>query len=367
VIWKYFLRSDVNTMTFQKEAHYEFARLCAMEPTTDLTLANIRKIVLYQTQGLCPVYKLIDVNNGSVRNTKSVCAATADDVKGRWQFWRSWRTSMDQHVAKLMMQDQTAHSKKRMLTPLQMYRLEVLIAAHHSHKNLAAFRLAILESASPAFSVRAIHFFRWDGTCRASPEEIQTAMVRYASTKQGMSLAWKVALGVTVAASALAATTARVMHEREVPVSPPLTEDEFIRLRVVRYNEIADKLRLVGRMHSHRRFPHYANAEEMRHEMIRQVERLDAMADQWILFHSLLLTKPPQEMNTAIRFMTDFKPVDQEGRELKDAMGRYRALSESSDARTVRDATTSLATKLRDALRHDEDLIRHLKESFSIP
>jgi hypothetical protein len=149
-----------------------------------------------------------------------------------------------------------------------------------------------------------------------------------------------------------------------------LTDDEYnektIRLRVVRYNDIADKLRLVGRMHSHRRFPHYASAEEM----IRQVERLDEMEDQWILFHSLLLTKPPQEINTAIRFMTDFKPVDQEGSELKDAMGRYFALSESSDARTVRDATTSFATKLRDALRHDGDLIRRLrrlKESFSIP
>ena len=101
---------------------------------------------------------------------------------------------MDQHVEKLVAQEHATFPSKRMLNTLQMSKLESFITTHGS---IAIFRLAILKSTSPSFDVRAIHFFRWDGTCRSSPQEIKKAMARYASTKKGMATAWKVVHGVS--------------------------------------------------------------------------------------------------------------------------------------------------------------------------
>lgn len=373
----------LGNMADSTTAKNEFVRLCAMQPATDMTLANIRKIVLYQTQGLCPVHKLIDVNDGSMRNAKSVCAATAEDVKSRRQFWRSWRTSMDQHVHKLMMREQTALSKQRMLTALQMSRLEALIAAHHSHQNLAAFRLAILESASPAFSVRAIHFFRWDGNCRSSPEEIQRAMMRYASTKQGMSLAWKVALGVTLAASVLAGVRMR-SRSRDHPLPSSTTEDRAstnesagaghsspeedrnVRLMVATFREHVTGLHVVGRSHWFQEAAHNWNydvpAAQMRSRMVELLKTLDESLQSWTEFLSMIEDLPHTEMKPFMDAVRRFRPVNLQGSELKEAMSTYFALSETNHATTVRETTASLATKLRDALRHDEKKLRTLHD-----
>lgn len=364
-------------------AKNEFVRLCAMQPATDMTLANIRKIVLYQSQGLCPVHKLVDVNDGSMRNAKSVCAATAEDVKSRRHFWRSWRTSMDQHVHKLMMREQTALSKQRMLTALQMSRLEALIAKHHGHQNLAAFRLAILESASPAFSVRAIHFFRWDGNCRSSPEEIQKAMMRYASTKQGMSLAWKVALGVTLAASVLAGVRStrhplpsptaedRASTNESVGAGHSSPEEDMVRVRVVRlmlatFREHVIQLHVVGRSHIIRHPTHNWNydapAAQMRSRMVELLETLDESLESWTEFLSMIEEVPHTDMKPLVDNVRCFRPVNVQGLEVREAMRAYFALSETNHATTVRETTASLATKLRDALRHDEKKLRTLHD-----
>lgn len=338
-------------MTSHKAAHYEFARLCASSPASEVTLANIRAIVLYQTQGLCPVHKLMDADNGTVLGVKAVCSATASDVKSRRSFWRNWRASMDQHVEKLMAQEHTTLPGKGMLSPLQMSTLDALITS----KSLAMFRLAILESTSPPFDVRAIHFFRWDGTCRSSPEEIKKAMARYASTKKGMATAWKVVFGVAVAASVLAVG---------IPSSTRVAESEqdCVRRMVATFKNTTDELYLVGRSYNYLNsslWTHNVEAKRTRHKMASLLHSLWTSRDSWFV----TLTCLEMDSFDLRKAIVIFEPVGQEGEELKAAMREYYNLSNSNtvSGEEVKAAKQSLLKKIRNAIKHDEGLLKKLE------
>ena len=230
----------------------EFERLCAQQPTTELTLAHVRKIVLYQTRGLCAVDKLINTDDGSMRNIRAVCAATAPDIPTSIRFWKRWQKDMDANVAKLMAQE-TREMKRSVLLSKEAATLSTMTSAYRSEKHgaLSSFRVAVVES----FKTRAIHFFRWDGTCRSSAEEICRALHRYPSTKRGMALKWKVVLGLGVAATVLtvagsyAAHRIRAATSKDAQPSSPLPDDETPARRRQALEEflaLADQLRLHG-------------------------------------------------------------------------------------------------------------------------
>ena len=357
-------------MTSHKAAHDEFARLCASQSASEVTLANIRAIVLYQTQGLCSVHKLMDADTGTVLGVKAVCSATASDVRSRRFFSKNWRASMDQHVEKLMAQEHTTLPGKCMLNPLQMLTLKSF-----SHKSLATFRLAILESTSPPFDVRAIHFFRWDGTCRSSPEEIKKAMARYSSTKKGMATAWKVVLGVAVAASVLAAGAAVASRNPSVsatqdPESQEESQEEYVGRMVATFKNTTDKLHLLGRSKyalSSAIWTHGVNATRTRHKMASLLDSLYASRDSWVAIFTCLefvsLDQAKSFLRTAILI---FEPVGQEGEELKAAMRKYCNLSNTVSGEEVKAAQQSLLNKYQDAIEHDEGLLEQLEIWFPI-
>ena len=355
-------------MTSHKAAHYEFARLCASQPASEITLANIRAIVLYQTQGLCAVHKLMDADTGTVLGVKAVCSATASDVRSRRFFSKNWRASMDQHVEKLMAQEHTTLPSKCMLTPLQ-----ILTLKSFGHKSLAIFRLAILESTSPPFDVRAIHFFRWDGTCRSSPEEIKKAMARYSSTKKGMATAWKVVLGVAVAAAVLAAGAAvrRDVASRIPSVSAtqgPESQDEYVRRMVATFKNTTDKLYLFGRSYrllDTSMWTHHVRATRMHSKMGGLLNSLWGSRDFWCVLETCFELDSLQQAQRRLRpAITIFQPVVQQGQELKAAMSRYSNLSEADSEEDLHDARQSLLDKLRDAIVHDEGLLEQLDSWF---
>jgi hypothetical protein len=175
-------------------AHDTFKKYCSLRQNAQGNFNAIRKLWLYQTQGLGPINKLVDANTGCVLSKDAVCQnndlfiVTTSPYMNKDMVWFAWLDKMDQHIHNLMREE------SRLMRQGQQLRFQHFIASHRA-QNVAALRLEIMTSRSPAFNVRAIHFFRWDGSCRCSPKEIFMAMNLYRPTMTDMAAFWEVALG----------------------------------------------------------------------------------------------------------------------------------------------------------------------------
>lgn len=172
------------------QSHTFFDQHCARNHTDGVYLSHLRKMMLYQTMGLGPINNFIDINTGAVLNISGVCK---NGVISDKEFWNI-RTHSGQYAKKLMKEEMDIKLGIG-LKDIQMSTLERFIEAYQRHKSMDTFRVDILRSTFPPFNVRAIHFFRWNGQCRSSPQEIYTAMKRYPPNMKDMSLFWKLALG----------------------------------------------------------------------------------------------------------------------------------------------------------------------------
>lgn len=140
-----------------------FVSLC--DGRDEMTVGQVRKIVLLATDGQCPANLLLDAE-GRPLTMRAVCANTHTFVA---QHTPSWSTSS---VNEMM----ASEAKAMKTCSMDVAKHDLLASSIPIQRTLSLFRRLLLAKVGSA-NVKAIHFFRSDGSCRSTRDEIIRAML----------------------------------------------------------------------------------------------------------------------------------------------------------------------------------------------
>ena len=133
----------------------------------EMTVGQVRKIVLLATDGQCPANLLLDAE-GRPLTMRAVCANT--------------HTFVAQHTPSRSISsvnEMMAREAKAMKTcSMDIAKHDLLASSIPIQRTLSLFRKLVLAKVGSA-NVKAIHFFRSDGSCRSTRDEIIRAMCHY--------------------------------------------------------------------------------------------------------------------------------------------------------------------------------------------
>lgn len=164
-----------------------FEDLC--DAQNSLTVDQARKIVLSVTEGLCPATFLVN-SAGRPLDMLSICAKTHALVAQNSP--TSTTYDLETNARNLTASETKAMDEVcRKETTKEGLMLQRMM---ETHRTLPRYRKEIVKTLKD--EVKAIHFFRWDGSCRSSVDEIRWALCYYPSTKKRMDTTKKVLLSL---------------------------------------------------------------------------------------------------------------------------------------------------------------------------
>lgn len=158
------------------------------------SLANVqdvRKSVMYATDGLCDVHLLIDRHTGELLNAAQVCEKTRSLSKVP-----KWGQDEDEFAMQMTLGEK--NSKREM--PCLLSSLQVQMLESRATLSCQEFRTWLISS--PSFNVKAVHMFHWDGTPRPNVAAIKWAMCHYPSQKGRMQKILKMIVAAAFVAGA---------------------------------------------------------------------------------------------------------------------------------------------------------------------
>lgn len=192
--------------------YYKFQALCGIPEGSDepLYIGEIRQILLFRSSGLCPARLLVSMVDGSILSRKEICQPeTLTWAKRKsWFDFRGFEKLKDEttkHESKFI----SSTSYKCSLSRSQADELRKMVA--QCKGDCKAFRRQLLMSKN--IETVSIHFFRWDGSPRASIAEIEKAICIYPSSPKRMNIFLKLFLGIVVGTIAYGAYKA-IQYER---------------------------------------------------------------------------------------------------------------------------------------------------------
>lgn len=181
----------------------QYRRLC-QDVNKDLTAANVRQIILYVTDGLCEVNRLVDVERGELLSKETICRMTEYVVeKARKKLLLRWGDDMEQETEAYLLNERKAFEAWT-----QGFAAIPCVAGPNTTQSLQEMKTEALQQKNPVASfrvlvtrklgedLRGIHLFEWDGTPRKDLDAIIFAICHYEPTKKGMSTAKKALIGV---------------------------------------------------------------------------------------------------------------------------------------------------------------------------
>jgi hypothetical protein len=206
-----------------------FQSLCrSLDDDGKVTVSAARSIVLYKSNGLCPVNLFVN-ENGTLLSLNEVCSPQTYNVVEKKQ-WKLFGKNLEKFIDVAVEKENKArsnHSLKCVLgSGLELKILRLLLT--HG-ENCKEFRAALLKIKN--LKVRGIHFFRWDGTPRPL-NEIKWAICHYPSSSMDMSNVLKV-FGAAILASSLYA----VSKYNQQRLSPKERLDILKRLELICLND----------------------------------------------------------------------------------------------------------------------------------
>ena len=157
----------------------KFQSLCSERTDDDLMrIDELRRIVLYRSNGSCPANMVLSTDDGSFLPVKQVCNdKTYAIVKKRALFQIKDMDVFGDKARKTEVDMMATKNSKYFVSYLknrQRAMLDELAVRHQS--NCKSFRQSLLAS---GIDLVAIHVCRWDGTPRQSVAEIQSAICLY--------------------------------------------------------------------------------------------------------------------------------------------------------------------------------------------
>lgn len=182
---------------FKRSDHYlqKFQSLCG---DTDCTMQinDLRQIILFRSNGLCPGRLLFSVDDGSLLSCRKLCNEATYGCVKRKNLLDS-QISLETFIEKSRQHEIQRMSSLRSLkdcaiTESQRVLLKDLLLSHDGN-DCKTFRKRLSESKQ--LDIVAIHVCRWDGSPRKSVAEIVDAICIYPSSPQRMNLVLKVVLG----------------------------------------------------------------------------------------------------------------------------------------------------------------------------
>ena len=187
-------------------SHLEkFEALC--NDGQELNAALARQIVLAKTNGMCDPSLLLNEEDGTVLNLRRLCKKTESIVKKRSWSWKK-EISLDE-FAHAMMNKEDGLSLNR--------RAKILSTFSQNHKDVSSLRSALLRNST--HKTIAIHFFKWDGSCRTA-EEIQQAIMKYPNDRRFLLKVIAVAVAGTVGLGAALYVRSRMSPHAGPPTNP---------------------------------------------------------------------------------------------------------------------------------------------------
>lgn len=162
--------------------------------TRESNVQEIRKTVMYATDGLCDVALLIDPDSGELLSTVHVCEKTRTFSKRV-----KWGEDEDDFVVRMTLGEKKF--KGELELPCLLSDTQVQMLEDKATLPCQQFRSWIVSS--PYFNVKAVHIFNWDGTPRPTVTAIKWALCRYPSQKKKMHKVLKIILAAALVAGAV--------------------------------------------------------------------------------------------------------------------------------------------------------------------
>ena len=207
----------------------DFHSLCRETNLDPSHVPTMRRILLHLSQGLIEANLLMDITTGCLLNKDEICASSAQIGK-----YAKTVKFLDKGLEK---ETNQKASRERyadlpcILDPKEQVKLEMLKQQCQQTKSpVVMFRKVVADRLGAR--LRGIHLFHWDGTPRASPQDIIVALCYYAPTKSGMSRAEKALGGLAVAAVGVGGFYGYRALEQRPPgnpqaVNPPVKPQDF--------------------------------------------------------------------------------------------------------------------------------------------
>lgn len=173
-----------------------FHSLCRETNLDPTHVPTMRRILLHLSQGLIEANLLMDTTTGCLLNKDEICASSVQIGK-----YAKTVKFLDKGLEKETNQKASREQYADLpciLDPKEQVKLEMLKQQCQQTKSpVVMFRKVVADRLDSR--LRGIHLFHWDGTPRASPQDIINALCYYAPTKTGMSRAEKTLAGLAVA------------------------------------------------------------------------------------------------------------------------------------------------------------------------
>jgi len=176
----------------------DFQSLCRETTLDPSHLPTMRRILLHLSQGLIEANLLMDITTGCLWNKDEICASSVQIGK-----YAKTVKILDKGLEKET--DQKASREQYadlpcILDSKEQMKLELLKQqCQQTNSPTVMFRKVVADRLGAR--LRGIHLFHWDGTPRASPQDIIAALCYYAPTKSGMGRAEKALAGLAVVAA----------------------------------------------------------------------------------------------------------------------------------------------------------------------
>ena len=157
----------------------KFKSLCSAAGTDgdSMRIDELRRIILYRSNGVCPANMILSNDDGSFLPVKQVCNDKTYAVVKRKPFFQN--KDMDVFADKARQTEVNMMATKNSKCAIGNRQQRVLDDLALRHQNdCKAFRKGLLAS---GVDLVAIHVCRWDGTPRKSVAEIRSAICLYPS------------------------------------------------------------------------------------------------------------------------------------------------------------------------------------------
>lgn len=174
----------------------EMERICSFAPDQDgLNINDVRKILLYLSNGLAPYKVFADPQTGQLLNVSQVCANGLKSVKKNTNTKFS---DIEEYVGTMMAAKPFVKAELPCILPKEL-RLEIEAMVQESQDDVARFRAKMLKQ---GVDLRGIHLFNFDGSPRCSSSEIRWAVCHFPVSTGKMKKTMKI-LAIVAVFSAL--------------------------------------------------------------------------------------------------------------------------------------------------------------------
>ena len=151
--------------------------LCTFSPNQgSLNVKDVRKIVLYLTQGLAPFHLLADPKTGQLLSATQVCAQATKTIRKNTN---TKFADIEEYVRVMMAAKSFVKAELPSVLPVELQR-KIQAMAQDTPDDVAAFRAQLVKK---RVDVRGVHLFNFDGSPRCSISEIRWAICHFPVSK----------------------------------------------------------------------------------------------------------------------------------------------------------------------------------------